>query len=129
MNIVRERQRITEETYCLDFYKNGELCAGYDTEDKVTPIFRSPEGEQNWNSLLELVKTGEYEGPVLNKYTNTYTAPAVGKCKCGEEFELIDEYMGACQCPKCNQWHNLFGQELLPPDRWEKNLGDYEDMW
>lgn len=38
---------------------------------------------------------------------------------CGEEFEIHNEYMGACSCPNCGAWYNLFGQSLLPPDEWE----------
>ena len=45
--------------------------------------------------------------------------PARGTCSCGTEVELIDSYMGACQCVTCGKWYNLFGQELLPPDQWE----------
>lgn len=27
--------------------------------------------------------------------------------------------MGACQCPKCGKWYNIFGQALLDPEFWE----------
>ncbi len=46
-----------------------------------------------------------------------HTAPA-GTCKCGAHIELHDQYHGSCSCPKCGQWYNLFGQELLPPVDW-----------
>lgn len=51
---------------------------------------------------------------------NGYKPPAYGTCHCGGTVELTDEYMGACECPNCGQWYNLFGQELLPPDMWEE---------
>lgn len=44
--------------------------------------------------------------------------PDRGTCHCGQAVELVNEYMGSCQCPKCGQWYNLFGQELLPPEEW-----------
>lgn len=44
---------------------------------------------------------------------------AHGTCGCGNEVELYNEYLGACQCEQCGRWYNLFGQELLPPERWE----------
>lgn len=44
---------------------------------------------------------------------------ATGCCSCGEVIELYDACNGACECPNCGQWYNLFGQELLPPDEWE----------
>ena len=37
---------------------------------------------------------------------------------CGEEFYLQDEYLGACECPRCGQWFNLFGQEVTNPSSW-----------
>ena len=46
---------------------------------------------------------------------------AHGTCVCGNEVELWDSYLGACQCEKCNRWYNLFGQELLPPENWEED--------
>lgn len=52
------------------------------------------------------------------KHKQRYRKPAQGRCKCGEIVILQNEYMGACQCQKCGQWYNLFGQELLDPDKW-----------
>lgn len=48
----------------------------------------------------------------------TYMEPAHGKCHCGEEVYLNNEYLGACQCPNCGQWYNLYGQELIEPEYW-----------
>lgn len=45
---------------------------------------------------------------------------AHGTCTCGCEVWLIDQYCGACQCPDCGRWYNLFGQELMPPEQWEE---------
>ena len=44
---------------------------------------------------------------------------ATGTCVCGATVELWDQYMGACECPGCGRWYNLFGQELNPPETWE----------
>ena len=44
--------------------------------------------------------------------------PAEGTCECGKEIRVEEDYLGACQCPYCGRWHNMFGQELLPPGRW-----------
>lgn len=54
------------------------------------------------------------------KRTHSYTDNAHGICECGNSVELWSQYMGACQCSKCGQWYNLFGQELLPPSDWEE---------
>lgn len=47
-----------------------------------------------------------------------YKEPNTGTCSCGEHLNLTSDYMGACQCPKCGQWYNTAGQELLPPEQW-----------
>ena len=49
---------------------------------------------------------------------------AKGTCFCGREIELYDMYYGACQCEKCGQWYNVFGQEILPPSQWEETSED-----
>lgn len=59
----------------------------------------------------------------------SYIEPAHGTCDCGEDVVLIDEYYGACQCPKCGKWYNLFGQELRDPDEWEEPHYDDEYDW
>lgn len=53
--------------------------------------------------------------------------PRYGKCEeCGARVDLDGyDYMGAVQCPKCGQWYNLNGEELLPPDQWGEVDEDY----
>ena len=53
---------------------------------------------------------------------------AHGTCSCGQEVELYDQYYGACQCPNCGRWYNLFGQELLPPEYWVTDPSE-EEYW
>ena len=50
-----------------------------------------------------------------------YRQNARGTCYCGEEIELYDQYLGACQCEKCGQWWNMSGQALVPPSEWEED--------
>lgn len=47
-----------------------------------------------------------------------YTEPNTGECECGEVIELYNQYLGACECPKCGRWYNIWGQELNPPHTW-----------
>lgn len=58
---------------------------------------------------------------------------AHGTCICGKDVELYDQYYGACECPGCGKWYNLFGQELLPPECWELDPSEEEyyeeDIW
>lgn len=53
--------------------------------------------------------------------------PAHGTCVCGSEVYLYNQYMGACECPGCDRWYNLFGQEIMPPEKWEED--DYCEEW
>ena len=64
----------------------------------------------------------------VQKWTSHYTEPAHGICTCGEEVSLWDQYYGACECPKCGRWYNLFGQELVPPGQWETDPSE-EEYW
>ena len=59
----------------------------------------------------------------VRRFTHTH-----GTCSCGTEVELWDQYYGACQCPKCGQWYNLFGQSLVSPEYWETDPSE-EEYW
>lgn len=64
------------------------------------------------------------------RFTNRYREPAHGTCHCGEEVYLVDEYYGACQCPKCGQWYNTFGQMLRSPTFLPGDPEfEYEEVW
>ena len=63
------------------------------------------------------------------EYTQIWREPRQGTCGCGEVVSLVNEYMGACQCPKCGQWYNLSGQELLPPEEWGWDGTPMEEDW
>lgn len=54
---------------------------------------------------------------IKQEYTDYIDAHGI--CHCGNEVYLHNSYYGACQCEKCGQWYNLFGQEVLPPDEWD----------
>lgn len=41
-----------------------------------------------------------------------------GTCECGEVIELFNQYLGACECPNCGRWYNIFGTELNNPSTW-----------
>ena len=68
------------------------------------------------------------------KSSRRFREPARGRCSCGREVILVDEYYGACMC-ECGKWYNLFGQELLAPEYWEDDpsVSDawegYEPIW
>ncbi len=47
-----------------------------------------------------------------------YHEPRMAVCECGETFPLVAQYLGACECPGCGTWYNVFGQELNPVETW-----------
>ena len=55
-------------------------------------------------------------------FETSYCENSTGRCDCGKLIELYDQYYGACQCPHCGQWWNLFGQALNDPSKWEEPL-------
>ena len=52
------------------------------------------------------------------KEKHVYRENNTGTCECGEEIELVDQYLGACECPNCGRWYNMWGQELNNPNTW-----------
>ena len=46
---------------------------------------------------------------------NLEVIPPEGICDCGQVITLVNQCAGACKCPKCGQWYNLFGEEILFP--------------
>lgn len=88
--------------------ENGKLLEGL-----------TPEAIANYNRCKEHPERFERFNKIV-RHEHRVRDNAHGTCSCGEEIELWDQYMGACECPKCGQWYNLFGQELLPPENWEE---------
>lgn len=99
--------------------KNGNLLE--DVPDAARQnhklCLQHPEKFKRFNTIVE--------------YKYTVKEPAHGTCSCGETVYLYDQYYGACQCPNCYKWYNLFGQELLPPEQWERDPSkvEYYEEW
>lgn len=85
-----------------------------DARKNLAYCMEHPEEFSRWNEV--------------ETYKDWYAEPAHGTCSCGAEVELYDQYYGACQCPKCGQWYNLFGQSLVPPEQWETDPSE-EEYW
>ena len=56
-----------------------------------------------------------------------------GICHCGKRIDLFNQYQGACECPYCGQWWNIWGQELKDVSEWKEYDDSYDDefgeMW
>ena len=74
-------------------------------KENLTYCLSHPDEFSRYNEVVRLVRRTRI--------------PARGRCVCGQEMELYDQYRGACQCPNCKRWYNLFGQELIDPAYWE----------
>ena len=89
--------------------KDGNLLSGL-----------SPEAIKNYHKCLENPEKFTRYNKVVKTEWQARTN-ARGTCHCGNSVELYDMYLGACQCEKCGQWYNMFGQMLVPPAYWEDN--------
>lgn len=89
--------------------KEGNLLPGVTdaARENQSFCFRHPERYTRWNKVVE-------------RRRDERTSP-VGICECGAKIDLYDSYLGACECPGCGKWYNLFGQELLPPENWQED--------
>lgn len=122
IEMISERNRVKKEYYCRDFQVIGEPAGcGYSFDCDRDGNLTFPNEGQKENFEYAVAHPDKFEDLGVVRRVSSYIEPAKGRCHCGEVIELTDQYMGACECPRCNQWYNLFGQELLPPEQWEKD--------
>lgn len=116
------RERKTDITYEVEFLRHdGNSGFGFPcTETGELLEMNNPYAIENYRECLaHPERFGVYNH--IRKFKHTYTENAHGTCECGEEVSLWNEWYGACECPRCGRWYNLFGQELNPPKDWEEN--------
>ena len=120
LKIIKERTPVTTVEYYIEFQYKDDPTAGFcfPANKDGTPAFNKMplEAKVNYEKCLTDDRLTEAEF-VVNKHT--YTEPAVGKCSCGREVELVSDFAGAVQC-ECGKWYNVFGQELKDPKYWEE---------
>lgn len=126
--IIKERERITKTEYSLEFTDDDGSGFSFpcDVNGNVFADMADCAKENLRYALDHPEKFTFYKK--IRKRSWTYTEPAIAKCICEEEFELINEYEGACECPNCGRWYNMFGQELLNPKYWEEEEIE-EECW
>lgn len=132
LNIIRQRTTHTEVEYRIDF-TDADGCGfsfpcdehgNIQFDDDNPELGRAQRDNYDYAMSHKERFTAEYAKFNTRKYT--VIDPAVGKCVCGEIVELYDQYQGACSCPKCGQWYNLFGQSLVDPEYWENDVSESE---
>lgn len=119
----REQKTFVFFRLCFDYDDNGGY--GFPCDEYGNLLNLTDEAKKN----LEWCKAHPEKFVRFNEVVairQTYTEPARGTCVCGATVILEDQYYGACKCPNCDRWYNLFGQSLLPPECWEKDPADEE---
>lgn len=112
--------------YMVNFYNYPDGGCGFDCDEN---------GNVDLDKLNEIAR-GKYLDAMANpdkfpyawneveKIRGTVRHPATGTCECGKRIELRADYLGACECPKCHRWYNVFGDELKNPRHWN----DYGEL-
>lgn len=124
LDFISQSERVTEVGYYHEYRLKDLPDAGASfpcSEDGTIEEGHTDEMYENYERVKNSDKY-KYLGIVPREYS--YTKPAVVQDECGVPFELENQHMGACQCPKCGNWYNLFGQELLPPEQWGSEYDD-----
>ena len=114
----------------FDFPKHFGAAASFKADEHWNLLpFENEAAKANYERCLDAVRMGspDVKGPFNRVFEVEGIEPAEGKCeKCGATVLLMEQYMGACQCNKCGQWYNLFGNALLDPEYWDESRLDEE---
>ena len=121
IKIIKEREPKESTSYSLEFDYRDDSGGGFTFPCDAfgnPRMDEMPDAAQiNYKHCIE--DTERFYKPYVKKHIHRWVEPAVGRCLCGEEVVLESHYMGACQCPKCGRWYNIYGQSLIPPEYWE----------
>ena len=120
LKIIKEREVKNSIVYSLNFDYKEDSNSGFSFPcDKNGYILRSEMTQTAIDNYHKCLKNINLTLPYVTSRKIRWVEPAVGKCYCGHEVILENQYMGACQCSRCGQWYNVFGQTLLSPELWE----------
>lgn len=125
--IIEQAKIVRADDYCLEFDGinlpvDGQYSFDCDKEGNVDVNSLPKEAKKNY---LMCINSPNRFTKHLAHYTRKWREPARAICKCGREILLENEYKGACSCPHCERWYNMFGQEILPPELWDED--DWDD--
>lgn len=119
-----DAHRETETEYRVEFFTDRDGGCSFPCDKEGNPQFdkMTDAAKENYKKCMQNPDKFPYCWNEVHKLTWSYTEPASGTCKCGTRIELYNQYHGACECPECGQWYNLFGQELVPPEYWMEDI-------
>ena len=118
--IIKDREWVETITFSHDFEIREDPSAGFSfpvDEDTKKEVFSSEAAQKNYEYCLS--QPDKIRDLGIVRHVSSYRTDPIARCECGKEIELFNEYLGACECPHCGRWHNLFGQTLQPPKYWD----------
>ena len=122
MKIIKEDYIEKIIYYTLDFDRKDDPGCGFtfpcDENGNLSEL--NPAAAGSYQFCIDNSKY--FHEPRIKKHQESIKHGKLIKCDCGEIFELYPYYMGACECPKCEKWYNIFGQELKNPNLWEEDF-------
>lgn len=116
--IIKQREMKEFVEYRIEFTDKDGCGFSFEADERGNVILQNECQRANYEAAMAHPEMYDR----FNKFTvrkRTYIEPAIGRCRCGGRVELESRYYGACQCERCGQWYNVFGQELMPPEHWE----------
>ena len=126
LKIIKPRTTHTEVEYRIEFTDDAGCGYSFPCDRSGNVLFDDHDAElgrvqrENYYAAMADKERFTKRYAEFTTRRHTVTDNAMGKCVCGETVELYNQYMGACSCPKCGQWYNLFGQGLVDPEYWEE---------
>ncbi len=120
LKIISERTPMEYITYHIEFTNDEGSGFSFNADVNGKIIIENEDQRKNYEYAIAHPELFPIQYNEFTKRVQHYTEPAHGICRCGQEITLQNEYMGACQCEKCGQWYNVFGQELIVPEYWSE---------
>ena len=124
MKDYKRGEYVEETTYCVNFYSHPDGGYGFPCDKDGNVDTNDPNYECWKDNYAWCMEQGPDHFPYafneIEERKHRWREPDTGICNCGHRIELHNEYLGACECPYCGQWWNLFGQELNRPERWSE---------
>lgn len=121
INDFKRGEYVEREWYELQFFHSPHCGFAFPCDKDGNMIVdknTNPAAIENYHWCMEHKDEFEYCSNCVETRHSSWREPNTGTCHCGQKMELVNEYMGACECPRCGQWYNLFGQELKNPSTW-----------
>lgn len=124
INNFKRGEYVTKTAYELQFYVDnyGGFAFPCDSEGNILADEMTQAAIDNYNWCMDPANRDKFKGcfNYVHETFHSWREPNTGTCHCGNEMVLVSEYLGACECPNCGRWYNIFGQELNNPDTWSQ---------